>query len=75
MLASSPVLQWRHATHQIRPKVPKQAVMMDEAETDVLAYMSFLPADRAKLHSANPLSASMAISSTGPMCRFSPSKS
>ena len=28
---------------------------MDEAETDVLAYMSFPSAHRAKLHSTNPL--------------------
>lgn len=28
---------------------------MDEAETDVLAYMTFPPAHRAKLHSVNPL--------------------
>jgi putative transposase len=40
---------------QIRSKVPKLANMMDEAETDVLAYMSFPPAHRAKLHSTNPL--------------------
>jgi transposase-like protein len=47
--------QWRHVADQIRPKVPKLAVMMDEAETDVLAYMTFPPAHRAKLHSTNPL--------------------
>jgi putative transposase len=28
---------------------------MDDAETDVLAYMTFPPAHRAKLHSINPL--------------------
>jgi len=47
--------QWRHVADQIRLKVPKLAVIMDEAETDVLAYMSFPPAHRAKLHSTNPL--------------------
>jgi putative transposase len=47
--------QWRHVADQIRPKVPKLAVIMDEAETDVLAYMSFPLAHRAKLHSTNPL--------------------
>jgi putative transposase len=47
--------QWRHIADQIRPKVPKLATIMDEAETDVLAYMSFPPAHRAKLHSTNPL--------------------
>ncbi len=47
--------QWRHVADQIRPKVPKLAILLDEAETDVLAYMSFPPAHRAKLHSTNPL--------------------
>jgi transposase-like protein len=47
--------QWRHIADQIRPKVPKLASIMDEAETDVLAYMSFPAAHRAKLHSTNPL--------------------
>lgn len=28
---------------------------MDEAETDVLAYMTFPAAHRAKLHSTNPI--------------------
>jgi putative transposase len=40
---------------QIRPKVPKLAALLDEAETDVLAYINFPPAHRAKLHSTNPL--------------------
>jgi transposase-like protein len=47
--------QWRHVADQIRPKVPKLAVLLDDAETDVLAYMSFPLAHRAKLHSTNPL--------------------
>jgi putative transposase len=47
--------QWRHVADQIRPKAPKLAALMDEAEADVLAYMSFPPAHRAKLHSTNPL--------------------
>ena len=34
---------------------PKLAGLMDEAETDVLAYVSFPAAHRAKLHSTNPL--------------------
>lgn len=38
-----------------RPKVPKIAALMDEAEPDVLAYMSFPPQHRTKLHSTNPL--------------------
>lgn len=39
----------------LRPKVPKLAALKDEAEPDVLAYMSFPPQHRAKLHSTNPL--------------------
>jgi len=47
--------QWRLVADQIRPKVPKLATLMDEAETDVLAYMTFPAQHRAKLHSTNPL--------------------
>jgi transposase-like protein len=47
--------QWRKVADQLRPKVPKLAGFLDEAETDVLAYMSFPAAHRAKLHSKNPL--------------------
>ena len=48
-------LQWRRVADQLRPKLPKLAGYLDEAETDVLAYMTFPPAHRAKLHSTNPL--------------------
>lgn len=47
--------QWRHVADQIRPKAHKLAVLMDEAEPDVLAYMSFPAMHRTKLHSTNPL--------------------
>lgn len=47
--------QWRRVADQLRPKLPKLAGFLDEAETDVLAYMTFPPAHRAKLHSTNPL--------------------
>ena len=47
--------QWRAVADQIRPKVPKLATIMDEAENDVLAYMSFPAQHRTKLHSTNPL--------------------
>jgi putative transposase len=46
---------WRRVADQLRPKVPKLAALMDEAETDVLAYMTFPAQHRAKLHSTNPL--------------------
>jgi transposase-like protein len=38
-----------------RPRVPKLAALMDDAEADVLAYMGFPAQHRAKLHSTNPL--------------------
>jgi len=47
--------QWRAVADQLRAKVPKLAALMDEAEADVLAYMGFPPAHRAKLHSTNPI--------------------
>lgn len=47
--------QWCRVTDQLRPTVPKLAALMDKAETDVLAYMSFPTQHRAKLHSTNPL--------------------
>jgi putative transposase len=47
--------QWRRVADQLRPKLPKLAAFMDEAEDDVLAYMSF-PADHwSKIHSTNGL--------------------
>ena len=48
-------IQWRQVADQLRPRVKKLAELMDEAESDVLAYMSFPPAHRPKLHSTNPI--------------------
>jgi transposase-like protein len=47
--------QWRAVADQLRPKVPKLAALMDEAEADVLAFMTFPKDHRAKIHSINPL--------------------
>jgi transposase-like protein len=47
--------QWPRVSDQLRPKVPKLAALMDAAEPDVLAYMSFPAQHRTKLHSTNPL--------------------
>jgi len=47
--------QWREVADQARPRLPKLAALMDEAEADVLAYMGFPVQHRAKLHSTNPL--------------------
>jgi len=48
-------LQWRQVADQLRPKVAKLAALMDEAENDVLAFMSFPKDHRPKIHSTNPL--------------------
>lgn len=53
--ADSAYQQWRRVADQLRPKVHKLAALMDEAEPDVLAYMSLPAQHRAKLHSTNPL--------------------
>jgi len=53
--AAAAKAQWRKVADQLRPKLPKLAAFMDEAEADVLAYMDFPAAHRAKLHSTNPL--------------------
>ncbi|WFU13221.1 IS256 family transposase (plasmid) [Rhizobium sp. CB3090] len=47
--------QWRNVADQIRPKVPKLATLMDSAEEDVLAYMTFPRQHWTKLHSTNPI--------------------
>jgi len=47
--------QWRAVADRIRPKVPKLAAILDDAEPDVLAYMTFPKEHRAKLHSTNPI--------------------
>ena len=40
---------------QLRPKAPRLATLMDDAEHDVLAYMTFPREHRSKLHSTNPI--------------------
>jgi putative transposase len=47
--------QWRDVADQMRPRLPKLAGLLDEAEIDVLAYMDFPIQHRAKIHSTNPL--------------------
>jgi len=48
-------LQWRKVADQLRPSIPKLARLMNEAEPDVLAFMSFPTSHRTKLHSTNPI--------------------
>jgi transposase-like protein len=48
-------LQWRKVADQLRPSIPKLARLMNKAEPDVLAFMSFPTSHRAKLHFTNPI--------------------
>jgi transposase-like protein len=47
--------QWRTIADQMRPKLPKLATLMDDAEPDVLSYMTFPKEHRAKLHSTDEM--------------------
>jgi len=53
--ADAPKAQWCLVPDQMRPKLPKLATLPDEAEEDVLAFMTFPQQHRAKLHSTNPI--------------------
>jgi hypothetical protein len=47
--------QWRQVADQVRPKLPKLAALLADAEEDMLASMSFPKEHRAEVHSTNPL--------------------
>ncbi len=47
--------QWRQVADQLRPNLPKLAALLDEAEADVLAFMSFPKEHWAKICSTNPI--------------------
>ena len=47
--------QWRHVADQLRAKLPKLAALLDEAEVDVLAFMSFPREHWDKISSTNPI--------------------
>src|SRR5690606_20059543 len=49
----SAITQWRAVADQLRTKFPKLAALMDEAESDVLAFMSFPKSHRVQIHSTN----------------------
>jgi putative transposase len=53
--AEAAIAQWRTVADQLRAKFPKLATLMDGAESDVLAFMSFPKAHRTQIHSTNPL--------------------
>jgi len=47
--------EWRAVAGRLRGRFPKLADLMDEAEDDVLAHMSFPKEHWTQLHSTNPL--------------------
>jgi len=53
--AQAASVQWRNVADQLRPKLPKLAAMMDDAEHEVLTFMTFPKAHRTQIHSTNPL--------------------
>ena len=53
--AETAKVQWRLVADQLRPKYDRLASLLDQAEADVLAFMSFPKELRQKLHSTNPL--------------------
>ncbi len=53
--AAAAKAQWRNVADQLRPTLSKLAQFMDEAETDILAYMSFPKERWQKLYSTNGL--------------------
>ena len=59
-------VQWRQVADQLRPRVKKLAELMDEAESDVLAYMSFPRRTARSCTRRTRSSASTARSSAAP---------
>jgi putative transposase len=53
--AAAAKTQWRLVADQIRAKLPKLAAILDDAEPDVLAFMTFPKEHRVKIHSTNPI--------------------
>jgi putative transposase len=47
--------QWRHVADQLRANLPKLAALLDEAEVDVLAFMSFPKEHWDEISSTNPI--------------------
>jgi hypothetical protein len=47
--------QWRVVTDQLRARYPKLAELVDTAEADVLAFMTFPKLHRTQIHSTHPL--------------------
>ena len=53
--AASTREQWRRVADNLRPRFPKLAALLDEAEDDVLAYLAFPAAHWRQIWSNNPL--------------------
>jgi transposase-like protein len=53
--AASAREQWRRVADNLRPRFPKLAALLDEAEADVLAYLAFPAAHWRQIWSNNPL--------------------
>lgn len=53
--AASAREQWRRVADNLRPRFPKLAALLDEAEAEVLAYLAFPPAHWRQIWSNNPL--------------------
>src|SRR3712207_7171291 len=46
---------WRRVADGFRPRSPRLAALLDEAEADVLAYLAFPPEHWRQIWSTNPL--------------------
>lgn len=53
--ANSAREQWRKVADSFRPRFPRLATLLDEAEADVLAYLNFPPEHWRQIWSNNPL--------------------
>jgi transposase-like protein len=53
--AASAHEQWRRVADGFRPRWPRLAALLDEAEADVLAYLAFPPEHWRQIWSTNPL--------------------
>ena len=47
--------EWRAVADRLRERFPKISVLMDDAEHDVLGYLSFPKAHWSQIHSTNPI--------------------
>ena len=67
--------QWRQVADQLRPRVPRLATLMDDAEEDVLAYMGFRLSTEPRSTATTRSSGSTARSSAAPTSSaYSPTK-